>query len=98
MNRGRVLAAIVIAAALVFAFSAGEYGTMDWFALRGEERAERARIEALERQVDSLQKVAKGLERDPRTQERVAREEFGMIRKGEPVYRLVPADSGPDGR
>ena len=51
------------------------------------------RITELQHQVDSLRKVAAGLEKDPRTQERVAREEFGMIRKGEHVYRLVPADS-----
>ncbi|HEX5819035.1 MAG TPA: septum formation initiator family protein [Gemmatimonadales bacterium] len=98
MNRGRVLAAILIAAALVFAFAAGEYGTLDWFELRREERDERLRITELQHVVDSLQKVAAGLEKDPRTQERVAREEFGMIRKGEHVYRLVPADSDPPGR
>ena len=93
MKGGRVLVAILFAAAAVFAFAGGEYGTLDWFELRREERAERLRITELQHQVDSLQKVAAGLEKDPRTQERVAREEFGMIRKGEHVYRLVPADS-----
>jgi cell division protein FtsB len=90
---GRIVTAVLIAAATVFAFAAGEYGTLDWFELRREERDERIRITELQHQVDSLQKVAAGLEKDPRTQERVAREEFGMIRKGEHVYRLVPADS-----
>jgi cell division protein FtsB len=90
---GRIVTAVLIAAATVFAFAAGEYGTLDWFELRREERDERVRITELQHQVDSLQKVAAGLEKDPRTQERVAREEFGMIRKGEHVYRLVPADS-----
>ena len=94
MKRGRLLAAVVIGAALVFAFSAGEYGTLDWFELRSKEREARERIEELQRQVDSLQKVAAALEKDPRTQERVAREEFGMIRKGEHVYRLVPDSEG----
>ena len=93
MNRGRVLFAILLAAALVFAFAGGEYGTLDWFELRREEREERLRIADLQQRVDSLRKVAAGLARDPRMQERVAREEFGMIRKGEHVYRLVPADS-----
>jgi len=90
---GRIVTAVLIAAATVFAFAAGEYGTLDWFELRREERDERIRITELQHQVDSLQKMAAGLEKDPRTQERVAREEFGMIRKGEHVYRLVPADS-----
>jgi cell division protein FtsB len=93
VNRGRVLVAILFAAATVFAFAGGEYSTLDWFELRRKERAERLRIVDLEQQVDSLRKVAAGLEKDPRVQERVAREEFGMIRKGEHVYRLVPADS-----
>jgi cell division protein FtsB len=40
--------------------------------------------------VDSLTRAAVGLELDPRVQERVARERFGMIKKGEFLYRLVP--------
>ena len=95
MNGARILAAVVLGAAVVFAASGGEYSTLDWFVLRRQERDERVRIEDLKRQVDSLQKVAAALEKDPRTQERVAREEFGMIRKGEHMYRLVP-DSGKD--
>ena len=98
MKGGRILAALLIAAALVFAFAGGEYGSLDWFELRREEREERLRITELQHMVDSLQRVAAGLEKDPRTQERVAREEFGMIRKGEHVYRLVPADSDREGR
>ena len=94
MRGGRILTAIVVAAALVFAFAGGEYGTLDWFSLRSKEGQEHDRIEELRRQVDSLQYVAAALEKDPRTQERVAREEFGMIRRGEHMYRLVP-DTGP---
>ena len=30
------------------------------------------------------------IEKDPRMQERVARERFGMLKKGEFLYRLVP--------
>jgi len=43
--------------------------------------------------VDSLQREATAIERDLRVQERVARERFGMIRRGELLYRLVPPDS-----
>lgn len=93
MSRSRLAALVVVGAALVFALFAGEYGTLDWFRLRADEREERARIEELVRIVDSLEAVAVGLETDPRVQERVAREEFGMIRRGEHVYRLLPADS-----
>ena len=43
--------------------------------------------------VDSLDRAADAIERDPRVQDRVAREAFGMIRKGEHLFRLVPGDS-----
>ena len=38
MKGGRIVTAVLIAAATVFAFAAGEYGTLDWFELRREER------------------------------------------------------------
>ena len=94
MSRTRLVAGVVIVLALLFMLFGGEYGTLDWFELRAEEREERARIVELQRQVDSLAELAKALETDPRAQERKAREEFGMIRRGEHVYRLLPADSG----
>ena len=46
----------------------------------------------LQRMVDSLTAAAVAIERDPRMQERVARERFGMLRKGEFLYRLVPSE------
>ena len=58
MKGGRIVTAVLIAAATVFAFAAGEYGTLDWFELRREERDERIRITELQHQVDSLQKMA----------------------------------------
>jgi cell division protein FtsB len=78
---------------LYFALQGGEYGTTDLLALRGQAAGEEAQVERLSRVVDSLQRAAAAIERDPRTQERVARERFGMIRRGERLYRLVPADT-----
>ncbi len=45
----------------------------------------------LQQLVDSLTKAAIAIELDPRVQERVARERFGMMKKGEFLYRLVPS-------
>jgi cell division protein FtsB len=81
-----------LAFALYFALQGGEYGTLDLLQLRREETQEREHVTRLQRMVDSLTDVAKGIEKDPRVQERVARERFGMLRKGEFLYRLVPAD------
>jgi cell division protein FtsB len=86
----RWAAILGLAFALYFALQGGEYGTLDLLQLRKEEAAERDNVTRLQRIVDSLGRVATAIERDPRTQERVAREKYGMLRKGEFLYRLVP--------
>jgi cell division protein FtsB len=91
----RWAALAALAFALYFAVQGGEYGTTHLLQLRREEREERGQVERLQRLVDSLQGAARAIQRDPRTQERVARESFGMIRPGEFLYRIVPGDSAP---
>ena len=92
MTPARWAAIAGLAFALYFAFQGGEYGTLDLLQLRREEAEERAKVERLHRLVDSLSRIAAAVERDPRMQERVAREKFGMLKKGEFLYRLVPAE------
>jgi cell division protein FtsB len=87
----RVALAIVVLA-LFFALEGGEYGMRDWYELRGQSRDEEERLVELTREVDSLAVVLRQLERDPATQERVAREEFGMIRDGDFLFRLIPGE------
>jgi len=82
-----LIAAVVLAA---LAFQAGEYSTLDWLTLRRQLAEERQAVNDLEVQLDSLERLARALENDPAAQERAAREQFGMIRKGEILYRLVP--------
>jgi cell division protein FtsB len=86
---GRIVMAAALVAAAVFAIQGGEFSTLDLIKLHRQERAERAQVAELERIVDSLTTAALAIERDPRVQERVARESFGMIRKGEFLYKLV---------
>lgn len=69
---------------------AGEYSTIDWLMVRGQLAEERDSVDALRTQVDSLARIARALENDPATQERAAREQFGLIRNGEILYRIVP--------
>ncbi|HEY6158618.1 MAG TPA: septum formation initiator family protein [Gemmatimonadales bacterium] len=90
MTRTRLIglgAGLVLAG---LAFQAGEYSTLDWLTLRRQRTEERRSVRALELELDSLQRLARALEDDPAAQERAAREQFGMIRKGELLYRLVP--------
>jgi cell division protein FtsB len=80
---------LILMLALLFALQGGEYSTWDFMTLRREERDEISRIAELRREVDSLEKEAKAVETDPATQERLARELYGMLRKGEFVYNII---------
>jgi cell division protein FtsB len=85
--------AIAIAVA-VFAVQGGEYGTTDLLHQRARRIALHARVDTLRRQVDSLTRLAHEIQSDPVVQERIAREEFGMVRGSkELLYRFAPAGS-----
>ena len=93
MTLGRWAAVAGLLSALYFAFEGGEYSTSDLLQLRRETTEEASAVARLKVVVDSLTGVARGIEQDPRVQERVARERFGMLRKGEFLYRLVPPEN-----
>jgi cell division protein FtsB len=82
------LTTAVLAGAVLYGILGGEYGTFDWFALRRDEREERAAIARLTAEVDSLRRYARQLQTDRKLLERLARENFGMIREGEFLYRI----------
>lgn len=84
-------------AALWFALSGGEFSTLDILRQRERLAALTRRADSLAAVVDSLRAVERRVRTDPATQERIAREEFGMIRRGEVLYRFAPArrDSTP---
>jgi cell division protein FtsB len=94
-DRLRTLARILlIVAALVFAVEGGEYGTSDLLKQRARERRLRVEIDSLSRVVDSLARYRRRVETDPKLQERIAREEFGMVRGNkELLYRFAEPDS-----
>jgi cell division protein FtsB len=89
----RWAAAAALAFALYFAIQGGEYGTTHLLELRGDVAREQEQVARLRIVVDSLTRAAEAIRRDPRVQERVARESFGMIRKGEYLFRIVPGDT-----
>ena len=81
---------MVSVGALVCAVEGGECSSSDLF----RQRRTRARltkdIDALQHVVDSLQRYETRLRTDPSTQERIAREVFGMVRgKKEILYRFA---------
>ena len=90
MSATRVVLALVVLAAVAFAVEGGEYGTTDLLRQRARKRGLRASIDTLQRQVDSLRTWKRALTSDPAVQERIAREEFGMVRgEKEILYRFT---------
>ena len=96
-NRLRSLAAAsVVFAGLAFAVEGGEYGTSDLLRQRARERRLRSEIDSLTRVVDSLARYKRRVETDPKLQERIAREEFGLVRGNkELLYRFADPDTTP---
>ena len=92
---GRIVLWLIIAAGLLFAVEGGEYSTMDLWRQRQRKVRLQAETDSLTREVDSLRQVVKSIQGDRATQERIAREEFGMVRGDkEIVYRFdEPKDS-----
>ena len=90
MTRTRVAGIAGAIGLLALAAWGGEYGTADWITIRRQLADERARVAGLRVELDSLARLANDLETNPVVQERVAREQFGMIRDGETLYRVVP--------
>jgi cell division protein FtsB len=90
VTRARLIGLGGAVALLLVAVFAGEYSTLDWLTLRSQLAEERDSVAALRASLDSLARLARALENDPATQERAAREQFGLIRNGEILYRIVP--------
>jgi cell division protein FtsB len=73
-----------------FAVEGGEYGTSDLIRQRLRRQSLEAAIDSLQRQIDSLDRYRERLLTDPVLQERIAREQFGMVKGDkELVYRFT---------
>ena len=76
-----------------FAVAGGEYDTLDLIRQRNQRARLLREIDSVSRLVDSLKAYRQKVLTDPKTQERIAREEFGMVRGKELLYRIAePAD------
>ena len=95
MTAKRAVLIVGIVLAVLWALQGGEYGTTDLFRQRARRAALKADVDSLERHVDSLRAYKRALQTDPAVQERIAREEFGMVRgERELLYRF--ADPGDE--
>ena len=89
---------VLILGALFFAAQGGEYSTRDLFVLQSKTRKLTHEVDSLQRQVDSLGRFLKLVRSDSATQERIAREEFGMVRGDKEIlYRFGEASGSRGG-
>jgi cell division protein FtsB len=91
-----VRAALALAAigVVVFAIEGGEWGTIDLFRQKSRLARVRHEVDSLSREVDSLKKYKQAVLTDPVMQEKIAREEFGMVRGSKEIlYRYTEPDS-----
>src|SRR3954468_14020934 len=87
----------LIGLAAYFAVQGGEYSTKDLYVLHRRTRTLTRQVDSLQRQVDSLGRFLKLVKSDSATMERIAREEFGMVRGDKEIlYRFgeAPSTSG----
>ena len=74
---------------LAFAIEGGEYGTTDLLSQRARQAALARQVAELTQDVDSLRRELQMVMSDPARLERMAREEWGMVRgEKELLYRM----------
>ena len=79
----------LIALAVYFAVQGGEYSTKDLYVLNRRTGSLTRQVDSLKHQVDSLGRYLKRVKSDSATMERIAREEFGMVRGDKEIlYRF----------
>ena len=86
-----IMPALLIVAAYYAVFG-GEYSLFELRGARAAVAEEQATLGQLQSQIDSLETWADSVRSDSATLERIAREQFGMIRDGETLYRFVPPE------
>ena len=94
---GRIIFWLLVFGAIFFAVQGGEYSTRDLWRQRQVKQRLSIETDSLTREVDSLRKEAVAVQTDRATQERIAREQYGMVRGDrEILYRFgEPKDSTP---
>lgn len=85
-----------LAMAAYFALFGGRYSVFETRSAEHQREVLQARLDSIERVNAALEARIDSLEHDPATLERVAREEYGMVRPGERLYRTTAPDSTPE--
>jgi cell division protein FtsB len=91
----RIVLALAALGVIVFAVQGGEWGTLDLFRQKSRLARIRHDVDSLKHDVDSLKKYKQAVLTDPIMQEKIAREEFGMVRGNKEIlYRYTEPEAG----
>jgi cell division protein FtsB len=85
-----LFSSLFVALALFTAF--GERGVFHLWRLRAEKKQLQEKNFLLQKENDALRERVDRIRRDDETLEKIAREELGLTRPGETVYRLASPD------
>jgi cell division protein FtsB len=89
----RIISGLVIIAVIWFAVEGGQFGTWDLWKQREQKRQLQREIDSLTRRVDSLKKYRARLDTDRALQEKLARENVGMVRGDKELLYLLSPDT-----
>jgi cell division protein FtsB len=94
VRRRRLLLGVLAALALVGFLFAFVYPTRTYLGQRDQIRRAEERLAVLQRQTVTLERDTKRLQGDAEV-ERIAREQYGLVRPGETPYVIVPPETLP---
>jgi len=91
VNRGSLLILLILIALILLALP-GKRGILNQIRVHLQQRQVKKEISQLEVTKKNLEEKKKSLE-EPETVEKIAREEYGMAKKDEKVYRVIPKEN-----
>jgi cell division protein FtsB len=83
---------VIIAAALVYLFVFSKYGYLRMRELQQKNAELEDRVSEVESENEKLQTEIGRLEDDMEAVERLAREELGLVKEGETIYRFIEVE------
>lgn len=89
----RVLFGIFVLTVIWFAVEGGQFGSWDLWKQRGQKKQLQRDIDSLQHRVDSLKKYRARLDIDRELQEKLARENVGMVRGSKELIYLITPDT-----
>lgn len=92
--RRRLVAGLVVSVVLVGFLLVGVFPTRAWLAQRHDLQAHHAELQSLKEEQAAIEADVAKLQ-TPEEIERIARQEYGMTRKDETAFRMLPAAEQP---